>query len=179
MRDKTPAEPIDTTVARLPVEIAELNPMRVAAAYAYGREPEQQTWNTLIAWVRAHGMEETFTAHRFFGFNNPDPRPGHPEHGYEQWMTVDDSVEGGGGVILKSFGGGRFLSTPCQGLEDLPEIWQRLFRWCQGSAFLAEFNRPFLEECLTPLARRPEAYRFRLLLPVSAIVQTGQTPQAA
>ena len=38
---------------------------------------------------------------RFFGFNNPNPSPGSPNYGYEQWLTVGPEVQAEGGIVIK------------------------------------------------------------------------------
>ncbi|NNK92581.1 MAG: MerR family transcriptional regulator, partial [Acidimicrobiia bacterium] len=67
------------------VRIVELEAMRVAAALGFGPEPESEAWGKLMTWARAtNHLDGT---QRYFGFNNPNPMPGSPNYGYEQWMT--------------------------------------------------------------------------------------------
>ena len=78
-------------MSELEVRIVQLEPMRVASAYGFGESPEDVAWTKLKTW-----MKETLInpeEHRFFGFNNPNPSPGSPKYGYEQWITVGPEVE--------------------------------------------------------------------------------------
>jgi hypothetical protein len=70
----------------LDVRIVTLEPMRVASAHAYSASPEGEAWDKLIAWAKPKGLLEDATAHRIFGFNNPNPSPGTPNYGYEFWI---------------------------------------------------------------------------------------------
>jgi DNA gyrase inhibitor GyrI len=167
------------TVPALTVETITLPPMRVAAVRVFAREPEKLAWITLLAWAREHRFARDFTRHRFFGFNNPDPTPGRLEYGYEQWMTVGPAVRSSSGIQVKLFSGGRFLATRCDGLQQIMTCWQDLFRWCQHHPCTPEFERQYLEECLTPAATRPEEFVFQLLLPVHAADETATTSHAA
>jgi hypothetical protein len=73
---------------KLDVRIVHLETMRVASAVGFGANPEEQAWNKILAFAKAKGLPEKPEETRFFGFNNPDPSPGNPNYGYEQWMTV-------------------------------------------------------------------------------------------
>jgi DNA gyrase inhibitor GyrI len=179
MRDKSNRPNGVNRLDALDVEVVTLPPMTVAAARAFGPHPEMEAWQTLLSWARLHGLAPELVAHHFYGFNNPDPVPGEPDYGYEQWISVDREAQGDDRVVIRSFPGGRFLATRCDDLRNLGTTWRRLFRWCQRSTFAPEFDRPFLEECLTPLAREPADFCFRLLLPVSAVAQAAPSPRAA
>jgi hypothetical protein len=84
------------TMSELIVQIVRLEPTRVAAALGYGASPEMEAWGKLLAWAESQGLLAEIHKHRFFGFNNPNPSPGSPNYGYEQWMTVDSSIQPGG-----------------------------------------------------------------------------------
>ena len=85
-------------MGELDVRIVKLEPMRVASAYGFGTSPEEEAWGKLLAWARAKDLLNEDV--RFFGFNNPNPSPGSPNYGYEQWMTVGQDVEPEGRVVL-------------------------------------------------------------------------------
>ena len=57
------------------VRIVRLEPLRVASAYGFGASPEEQAWQKLLAWAESQGLMTGDPLPRFFGFNNPDPRP--------------------------------------------------------------------------------------------------------
>ena len=128
------------------VRIVELEPMRVAATLGFGPQPELEAWDRLMAWARATELLDG--TQRFFGFNNPNPMPGSPNYGYEQWMSVGPDVEPLGDVEIKDFKGGLFAVLRCDGLDTITEDWGRLAAWLEASPYGADSNQ-CLEELLT------------------------------
>ncbi len=128
------------------VRIVRLEPMRVAATLGFGPEPELEAWEKLMTWARATNLADG--TQRYFGFNNPNPMPGSPNYGYEQWMTVGPDVEPLGDVEIKDFEGGLFAVLRCDGLVTIGEDWGRLAAWLEASSYRAD-NRQCLEELLT------------------------------
>jgi DNA gyrase inhibitor GyrI len=114
------------------VRVVELNPMRMASALGYGREPEIEAWTMLLKWARGQGLLADLEACRFFGFNNPDPSPGSPNYGYEQWLEIPSNIQPSGDVNLVQFPGGSYAVTGCT-LLDIGEKWQQLVAWCEAS----------------------------------------------
>ena len=127
------------------VRIVELEPMRVAAALGFGSQPEIEAWDKLMTWARTTNLLDGTP--RFFGFNNPNPMPGSPNYGYEQWMTVGKDVEPLGDIEIKGFEGGRFAVLRCDGLATIEHDWGRLAAWLEASPHQAD-NRQCLEELL-------------------------------
>jgi DNA gyrase inhibitor GyrI len=128
------------------VRIVELEPMRVAATLGFGPQPEIEAWEKLMTWARAtNHLDGT---QRYFGFNNPNPMPGSPNYGYEQWMTVGPEVEPLSDVEIKDFEGGLFAVVRCDGLATIEEDWGRLAAWLEASPYRTD-NRQCLEELLT------------------------------
>jgi DNA gyrase inhibitor GyrI len=148
----------------LPVRIVKLEPMLVASAYGFGEEPEMQAWDTLLSWARSKGMN--LKDHRFFGFNNPNPSPGSPNYGYEQWMTVNPEEEPAEGIEIKEFSGGLYGVTRCEGVQHITEIWMQLAIWREESKY-QEAGHQWLEECFTPEATQLEEYVFDLYAPIA------------
>jgi DNA gyrase inhibitor GyrI len=127
------------------VRIVELEPARVAAALGFGSQPEIEAWEKLMTWARAtNSLDGT---QRFFGFNNPNPMPGSPNYGYEQWMTIGPGVEPLSDVEIKDFEGGLFAVLRCDGLATIGEDWGRLAAWLEASRYRAD-SRQCLEELL-------------------------------
>ncbi len=157
----------------LEVRIVQLDPARVAYAIGFGKEPEGIAWNKLMTWAEQAGLLADLRAHRFFGFNNPDPTPGSPNYGYEQWMTVGPEVSAvGEAVKIKDFAGGLYAVARCQGPQNIFQTWQDLLMWCENSAYKMAAHQ-CLEECLsTDLIRlaevRWEKVFFDLYVPVAA-----------
>jgi DNA gyrase inhibitor GyrI len=123
-------------------------------------------WGTLLVWAKETGLLYDQQPHRFFGFNNPDPSPASPNYGYEQWVTVGPEEQGSGDVKIKEFAGGLFGVTHCEGVQNIPATWQALFASCENGTHKWDSSRQYLEECLTPLATRPEDYVFDLFMPI-------------
>lgn len=153
----------------LEVRIVHLEPQHVAAAYGFGASPEPLAWDQIIAFVRAKGLDQEGKSPRYFGFNNPNPAPGSPNYGYEQWVTVDAGVEGTPDVKIKDFAGGLFAVTRTS-LRTITDDWQRLVLWCEASPYRIASDR-CLEECLTPPGSSDEITEDMVLdlyLPVAA-----------
>lgn len=133
----------------LEVRLVSLEPMRVAYSLGFGPSPEAQAWDTLLKWANQAGLLKDRSARRFFGFNNPDPTPGSPNYGYEQWMTLPEMVQPGEGVKTKDVPGGLFAVARCQGVENIYPTWQKLAAWEAESRYQFR-NAQCLEECLNP-----------------------------
>lgn len=151
-------------MAELEVRIVRLEPMRVASALGYGESPEPLAWDRILSWAKARGLLEDLNAVRFFGFNNPDPSPGTPNYGYEQWITVGPEVEAeeGDEIEIKPFSGGLYAVTRCKGIPQIHPTWKRLVAWYEESDY-RRGHQQWLEECLPPL----EEHVFDLYLPLA------------
>ncbi len=121
--------------------------------------------------MQAHSLDDV-GERRFFGFNNPDPSPGSPNYGYEQWVTVDTAAPPEGGVTIKDIPGGAYAVTRCR-LENITETWKALVIWLEDSPMRFGPGQ-CLEECLTPQIftqpgdQDPMQAVFDLYLPVAA-----------
>lgn len=148
----------------LEVRIVELPPLHYLAAYGFGREPEAQAWEKLLAWMKRRGLG--FAGRRTFGFNNPSPAPGSPNYGYEQWLTVEPGQEPEGDLRLGHFAGGLYAVARCAGVPN-PELWGRLVQWRAASPYRPAHHQ-WLEELLTPehLGQWDQA-QFDLYLPIA------------
>jgi DNA gyrase inhibitor GyrI len=149
----------------LDVRIVTLDPMRVASAYGFGEQPEIKAWTKLLDWAESQRIED-LSKHRFFGFNNPNPSPGSPNYGYEQWMTIGAEVQPAEGIEIKDFPGGLYAVTRCEGLQHITDIWKQLVVWREDSKY-KEAHHQWLEECFTPKAERWEDYVFDLYAPIT------------
>ncbi len=149
------------------VEMRELPPMRVACALGFGTEPELEAWQHIQEFAERNGLDMSDGTHRYFGFNNPNPSPGSPNYGYEQWMTVGDDVEASGAVTLKEIPAGRYAVTRFRGLENITPTWKRFVQWFEESGLEWGSHCDCLEELLTPIGAPPEQWVFDLYLPVA------------
>jgi len=148
------------------VRIVEMEPMRVASAHGFGVEPEPEAWNKILAFAQEKGLD-TGKA-RFFGFNNPNPSPGSPNYGYEQWMTVSPDVQAEGEITIKEIPVRRYAVTRCQGISTITQTWQQLVLWFEDSAYKKPAHWcQCLEELLTPPGVPYEEYVFDLYLPIA------------
>jgi DNA gyrase inhibitor GyrI len=146
------------------VRVVRLEPLHVASALGFGPSPEAQAWETLMAWARAQGLAGDLKAHRFFGFNNPNPAPGSPNYGYEQWMTVGPEATAGEGVTIQDFAGGLYAVMLCPEIPS-PERWGQLVQWREASAYPGAAHQ-WLEELLTPDIPFEAGWKFDLYLPI-------------
>ena len=146
------------------VRTVTLEAMRVASAYGFGEQPELQAWNTLLTWAKDQGIN--LEEQRFFGFNNPNPSPGSPNYGYEQWISVGPEAKSTEGIEIKEFPGGLYAVARCEGLQNIGDIWKQLVVWREDSKF-QEAHHQWLEECFTPEVERLEDYVFDLYAPIA------------
>ncbi|MEN6410490.1 MAG: GyrI-like domain-containing protein [Anaerolineaceae bacterium] len=135
-------------MSEIEVRMVRIDPMRVARANGFGREPEGIAWEKLTHWAAKKGLLEDVHAHRWFGFNHPEPMPGSPNYGYEQWMTVGADVTAGDKVDLLDFSGGLYAVT-CTKLSHIGQTWRQLVTWVEGSPHTPGRHQ-WLEECLNP-----------------------------
>ncbi len=152
----------------LDVRIVRLEPMRVASAHGFGQIPEEIAWNKILAFAAAKNLLNMPEGPRFFGFNNPNPAPGSPNYGYEQWMTVGPDVEGAGDVKIKEIPSRLYAVARCEGLDTIGEDWRQLVTWFEDSHYKkpAHFYEG-LEELLVPPDGSYEDYVFDLYLPIA------------
>jgi DNA gyrase inhibitor GyrI len=150
----------------LEVRIIGLEPIRVAYALGFGTSPEMEAWEKILTFGRSKGLLEDPSNVRFFGFNNPEPSPGSPNYGYEQWMVVGEEIESEGDVKIKDFSGGLYAVTQFKGLENIRNVWKQLVEWREDSLYRVGHHQ-WLEELLTPLDEPLEEYIFNLWLPIA------------
>ena len=121
------------------ISIKRLESIRVASVIAYGTEPEHEGIAKLEAWAEGLGIWDDPTQ-RIFGFDNPIPSAGTPNHGYEFWLTVGPEVVESGEIRIKTFEGGLYaialfehdMSDPW---HTIPAAWQELDEWVGKSAY--------------------------------------------
>jgi DNA gyrase inhibitor GyrI len=140
--------------------------MRVATAHGFGASPEGVAWDKLLAWATPQGLLTDRSAVRFFGFNNPNPSPGSPNYGYDQWMTVGPDKQGDDDIQILDFPGGLYAVARCEGLSTIGDVWQQLVTWCEDSPY-KKAHHQWLEEHLSPLGVPPDQYVFDLYLPIA------------
>jgi AraC family transcriptional regulator len=147
------------------VRIVDLAPMRAAGAHGFGPSPEALAWERILAFADAKGLLENPGA-RFFGYNDPNPAPGSPNYGYDQWITVGPDVMPEGEIMIREIPGGRYAVARCTGTHTIAETWKRLVTWCEDSVYNCAHDY-CMEECLTPPGTPPERMVFDLYLPIA------------
>ncbi len=157
-------------MSALEVRIIRLDPIRVAASHGYGPGPEGIAWEKIGAYIQKNHLLEDGQTHRFFGFNNPEPSPGSPNYGYEQWVTVGPDAQPDGEIQVKEFGGGLYAVTRTT-LAEITQTWHQLFLWREQSPYRFG-SQQWLEESVdwapdrTPESVGPENILLDLYLPI-------------
>jgi effector-binding domain-containing protein len=153
-------------MSELNVRIVRMEPMRVASAHGFGASPEEEAWNRILAFAESKGLDQKGA--RFFGFNNPNPSPGSPNYGYEQWMVVGPEVAGEDEITIKEIPARTYAVLGCEGLHVIGERWQQLVTWFEDSPYR---KPPHYYQCLEELLTAPDApleeYAFDLYLPIA------------
>ena len=156
-------------MSKLPVRIIKLEPMQVASVHGFGKEPETEAWQKLIAWAKPHGLLNAPEKHRIFGFNNPSPSPGSPNYGYEFWIEVGPEATPDGAVVMKTFPGGLYAVTRCEVRNDpgdiIPAAWKQLVLWREQSQYRSARHQWLEEHLSEPDA--PEGFVLDLYLPIA------------
>lgn len=120
--------------------IVRLEPLRVAAALAFGSSPEREAHKKLLDWAAERGLLKDGQEHRsferrFFGFNNPNPSHGSPNYGYEFWMTVGPEVQSEEDITVKNFEGGLYAVSRCRGAANIGPAWEQMVAWLETSPY--------------------------------------------
>jgi len=142
-----------------------LPPMVVAGCRSFGRTPERDAWNTLLNWADRRGMLKDSRPYRIFGFDNPPPSPGAPEHGYEFWITVEEGTRADDPVRIVRFEGGHYAVTGTT-IPEIQTAWKRFMTWLEISKYRRGSHR-CLEEHLSPMGTPEEKMQIDLYLPIS------------
>jgi DNA gyrase inhibitor GyrI len=151
----------------LDVRLIHLESMTVAYALGFGPQPELQAWEKILAFARSQGLLEKPQRPRFFGFNNPNPSPGSPNYGYEQWMTLPPGFQPADEIDVKEIPSGFYAVARFQGLEYIGQMWMRLVAWCEASPYRMREGQ-CLEELLSPVEAMDDLskYVFDLYIPL-------------
>ena len=136
------------------VKIVTLEPMRVAIAHGFGASPESAAWQTITSFLKEQGLLDRLESLRFFGYNNPNPSPGSPNYGYDQWVTIDEDTEVTGEVKAYDFPGGKYAMTSFKGLSNITTVWGKLVQWHEDGGYK---KPPNYQQCLEELTN-PEVF---------------------
>lgn len=151
----------------LDVRLIRLEKMTVVSALGFGTQPELQAWDKILSFARANGLLDQPQRPRFFGFNNPNPSPGSPNYGYEQWMTIPSGLNPETGLEVKEIPASLYAVTRFQGLEHIGPMWMSLVAWCEASPYQMDEGQ-CLEELISPIEDMDNLnkYVFDLYIPL-------------
>lgn len=153
-------------MSEITVRIVKLEPMRVASAYGFGSQPEDQAHQKMTAFLKSKGLYEDYgKTLKHFGFNNPNPSPGSPNYGYEIWVTVPANITPQGDIRIVDFCGGLYAVTRFEDLDRIGQVWQDLVCWRENSKYKAATHQ-WLENLLNPKETDIHKYIFDLYLPI-------------
>lgn len=152
----------------LDVRLIRLESMTVASSLGFGNQPELQAWDKILSCARTYGLLDAPQRPRFFGFNNPNPSPGSPNYGYEQWMTIPPGLKPEGEIEVKEIPGQLYAVARFQGLEYIGQMWFKLVAWCESSPHRMGEGQ-CLEEFISPVEDMDNLskYVFDLYLPLA------------
>jgi DNA gyrase inhibitor GyrI len=136
-------------MAALDVRIIELPVLRVASTYGFGASPEMTALEHMRQFLLSAGLWKDVETLQLYGFNNPDPEPDNPEYGYEQWVVVPEDVKGTDQIEIKSFSGGLYAVSRCEGTPNIYRVWHELQSWQKVSSFDAGAHQ-WLERWINP-----------------------------
>lgn len=152
------------------IRTIELEPMHVVSALGFGESPEGEAWDLILGYAADNELEPWGEANRFFGFNNPDPTPGSPNYGYEQWITVTAPATVSPPLEAKLFPGGKYAVLRRCRLDRIGAAWKSLVAWVEDQGYeIASTEYTCLEESHTPLDQPQESWEFDLYLGIAAL----------
>ena len=152
-------------MSKIEVKVVRLEPMRVASAYGFGKEPEGIAAEKMAAFAKKHNLYGGEKKPRTFGFDNPTPSPGSPNYGYECWAEVDGTIKPDGDIRIQHFSGGLYAVTQFKNLHNIGKVWKQIVTWREDSQYKSGQHQ-WLEELLTPASAPIEEYVFNLYLPI-------------
>jgi len=142
---------------KFPVEIKSLPTMKVASVRAISQTPENDAKAILDKYIKKHNLMDDPESHPIFGFNNPDPTPGHKEYGYEFWIKIDSIAETEADVIIKEIPSALYVVKECNLFDEsnseffkahgFLESWSQLSQWVKESDY-QEGSHQGLEKAL-------------------------------
>jgi len=103
------------------VRIIQLPAMKVASFRVISETPEDDVSLLTDTFIKKHNL----VSFRHFGFNNPCPKEGTSEYGYEMWVTVDKDYPN---VTMKTYKGGLYASVSTY-MPDIGHRWNELAKY--------------------------------------------------
>lgn len=148
--------------------IVDLPGFSYVSFHAMGKSPETIAFDKLVTWAKPRGLFENPVDNPIYGFNNPNPKKGVPEYGYEFWLVVPSTFEEDG-VEVKHFDGGRYAVTTTQLFPLSPDnvipSWPRLVQWSKDEGYTCGTHQ-CLEKSLNPFAKEEKDILLELYYPI-------------
>ncbi|WMJ21942.1 effector binding domain-containing protein [Paludicola sp. MB14-C6] len=121
------------------VRILYLPPVTVASSHYIGDNPEEVAGTQLYEFVQATKLCELKPDLRVFGFNNPCPKDGKCQYGYEFWATIPENMDVPEPLEKKHFAGGLYAAH-CIKMGNFHE-WRLLCDWLKENDQYEEDQR--------------------------------------
>jgi len=119
------------------VTFERLMPMRVATFQTISNAPENDAMLKLREWAEPRGLFADPIAHPIYGFNNPDPKPGKSEYGYEFWIQVASDFQEDG-VTIKDIPEYFCIVSRCYVKDpfiDITATWKKMLKWIKENDY--------------------------------------------
>lgn len=149
----------------LEVRNVDLPAMTVASVVGFGKEPEPEALRLMEEYAGSIGVEIASPEHPVYGFNNPDPKPGIEEYGYEIWMRVEPGTIAEEPITVKEIPATSYVVTRLTGVSNIGRVWQELGAWYDAKYPDAPPSKHYGYESLqTPNEPDPEKCVFDLYM---------------
>lgn len=155
------------------ITVDKREPLRTIFAYAFTETPEQDAWKKIQSWAGPKGLLSKEKGTRVFGRNTyPTDKP--EPHGYELYITVEETIEVDEELTTGEIPGGLYAVLESTSLEGMAHSWPSLWKWLEESEY--EFTGwtkgehgwvNGYEEHLNPFEDNPpNEWLFNLMIPV-------------
>ncbi len=133
------------------VRIIRLPKMTFVCARAESKTPEDDCWSIMNAFISKHDLINQ-PGFRHFGFNDPDPKQGKEEYGYQMWVAIDKNLEVEAPLWKIEFEGGLYAGVVTT-MDVIGERWHKLWQWSiSNDRYEVDWDpakhRICLEECI-------------------------------
>ncbi|MDF2802568.1 MAG: MerR family transcriptional regulator [Anaerocolumna sp.] len=95
---------------KMDIRIVHLPPATVVTSQHIGESPEEVAGIRIYNFIKESNLPVVKPDFRLYGFNNPSPRKGLAEYGYEFWVTIPDNMEVNEPFVKKNFDGGLYAA---------------------------------------------------------------------
>ena len=116
------------------IHIRRIESLRAAYTHSSSDTPEEDAWKKMEAWARPRGILTKEKGTRIFGRNtyptdNPEP------HGYQLFITVDQSIKPENEIKIGEIPGGTYAVLSSTNLDNIGDAWRSLWSWIENSEY--------------------------------------------